>query len=315
MSSIAPFAVAAGWGLDRWLGEPPTAVHPVAVFGSAMTAVEQRIYVDDRGRGVVYAAIGVAAGACVGLVARKSGGRAASTAVVSWLAMAGTMLETESQRVADALDDGDIAEARRRVAMLVGRQTDELDESDVARAAIESLAENTTDAVIATMFLATVGGATGAAVHRCVNTMDAMVGHRSERFERFGWAAARLDDCMNWFPARLTALAVMVARPRRAGDVVQTIRRDAPQHPSPNGGVVEAAFAAALDLQLGGSNDYDGDVDDRGLLGDGARPTGADIERAVVLARHVAVVTLAMTTAVHVAIGLMLRRRARCQRR
>lgn len=198
--------------------------------------------------------------------------------------------------------------------MLVGRRTDDLGESEISRATIESLAENTVDAVTATVLWAGVGGATGAATHRCINTMDAMVGHRNERFERFGWAPARLDDLANWLPARLTAMAVMVVRPRRARDVMRTVRRDAPQHPSPNGGIVEAAFAAALGLQLGGSNEYDGDVDDRGLLGNGARPIGADIERTVALARHVTAVTLAMTTATHAIVGLLVRRRARGQR-
>ena len=215
MSPIAPFAVMAGWGADRLLGEPPTAVHPVALFGSAMTRLEQHLYGDDRWRGVVYTAIGAGVGAAVGFLARKSAGPLVSTVVVSGFAMAGKMLESESRRVAQALDDGDLVEARQRVGMLVGRRTDELGESDIARAVIESLAENTTDAVIATMFWATIAGATGAASHRCINTMDAMVGHHNPRFERFGWASARLDDLANWLPARLTTGAVIIARPRR----------------------------------------------------------------------------------------------------
>ena len=315
MSPLAPFAVMAGWGVDRLLGEPPTAAHPVALFGSAMTKLEQHLYGDERRRGVVYTAVGVGAGAGVGVLARKSAGPVVSTVVVSWLAMAGKMLESESRRVAEALDDGDLVEARQRVGMLVGRRTDELGESDIARAVIESLAENTTDAVIATMFWATIAGAAGAASHRCINTMDAMVGHHNPRFERFGWASAQLDDLANWLPARLTTVAVIVARPRRAVDVIRTVRRDAARHPSPNGGLVEAAFAAALGLQLGGSNIYDGEVDDRGLLGDGTQPVGADIERAVVLARHVAVAALAITTATHIAGGALVRcwtRRQRC---
>lgn len=314
MSPVAPFAVTAGWGVDRLLGEPPTKMHPVALFGAAMTKLEQPLYGDDRARGVVYTAVGVGVGAAVGVLARKSAGPVVSTALVSWLAMAGKMLESESRRVAEALDDGDVVEARHRVGMLVGRQTDGLDESDIARAVIESLAENTTDAVVATMFWGAIAGASGAAIHRCINTMDAMVGHHNPRFERFGWASARLDDLANWLPARLTTVAVIVARPRRAVDVVRTVRRDAARHPSPNGGLVEAAFAAALGLQLGGSNTYDGKVDDRGLLGDGNRPIGSDIDRAVVLARHVTVASLAMTTAALIIEGLLVGRWTRRQR-
>jgi len=279
-----------------------------------MTKLEQHLYGDERRRGVVYTAVGVGAGAGVGVLARKSAGPVVSTVVVSWLAMAGKMLESESRRVAEALDDGDLVEARQRVGMLVGRRTDELGESDIARAVIESLAENTTDAVIATMFWATIAGAAGAASHRCINTMDAMVGHHNPRFERFGWASAQLDDLANWLPARLTTVAVIVARPRRAVDMIRTVRRDAARHPSPNGGLVEAAFAAALGLQLGGSNIYDGEVDDRGLLGDGKQPVGADIERAVVLARHVTVAALAIATTTHIVEGIIVGRWARRQR-
>lgn len=289
--------VIAGWVLDRAVGEPPTAVHPVALFGTAMTRLERAIHADDRRAGVRYTAAGVAVGGAAGVLARSLLGRRASTAAVSWLAMAGTMLETEALGVAAALEADDLEMARRRVGMLVGRETAGLDDGEVVRAVIETLAENTTDATVATMFWAALAGAPGAAMHRAVNTMDAMVGHRNERFGRFGWASARLDDAANWLPARLTAVAVVVARPHRAGQIVRTVWRDASRHPSPNGGVSEAAFAGALGIQLGGANDYGGVVDDRGLLGDGARPVAADIRRAVRLARHVAAATLVLLTA------------------
>lgn len=304
-------AASLGWGADRLLGEPPARIHPVALFGTAMVRLEHSIHAPRRRRGVLYAAAGTSAGVGAGLATRKLLGALGATAVISAVCMAGKMLDAESRAVATLLAGGQLDAARNRVGGLVGRRTDELTELDICRAAIESLAENTVDAVTATMFWATVGGATGAAAHRCINTMDAMVGHRNERFEHFGWASARLDDVANWVPARLTALAVLIVTPTRAGEIIRTVRRDAPQHPSPNGGVVEAAFAAALDIRLGGTNTYDGISDDRGELGDGQPPTVADIERTVWLARRVAVVSLMINAVGSLAVRRLLRQLAR----
>ncbi|MEP4648736.1 MAG: adenosylcobinamide-phosphate synthase CbiB, partial [Ilumatobacter sp.] len=217
-------------------------------------------------------------------------GAPVATALASGAAIAGAMLEREACRVGAALQGDDLDVARRAVARLVGRRTDMLDATEVTRAVIETVAENTVDAVTATLFWATVGGSPGALVHRAVNTMDAMVGHRTDRHERFGWASARLDDAMNWLPARLTVAAVVIAAPSRATDVWRTVRRDAGKHPSPNGGVVEAAFAASLGVRLGGTNVYEGVAEDRGELGDGRAPVAHDVGRAVALARRVTLV-------------------------
>ena len=172
---------------------------------------------------------------------------------------------------------------------LVGRDADALDAGGVVRAAIESLAENTVDAVTAPLLWATVGGAPAVLAHRAINTLDAMVGHRNARYANFGWASARVDDAVNWLPARLTALAVVAVRPRQAATVATVVRRDAPRHPSPNGGVIESAFAAALGIRLGGENSYGGVAEDRGRLGDGRPPAPADGARAIRLARHTAI--------------------------
>ena len=153
------------------------------------------------------------------------------------------------------------------------------------RAVVETVAENTVDAVTAPLWWATIGGAPAVLAHRAINTLDAMVGHRNERYRQFGWASARADDVVNWIPARLTAVAVAAVRPRRAAAIARTVRRDAPRHPSPNGGVVEAAFAAALDVRLGGTNTYGDVVEDRGTLGDGRPPTPDDGVAAIRLAR------------------------------
>jgi adenosylcobinamide-phosphate synthase len=177
--------------------------------------------------------------------------------------------------------------AREHVSALVGRDPSELDHSGVSAAVIESLGENTVDAVVAPALWAVVGGAAGAATYRALNTMDAMVGHRSVRYERYGWAAARLDDVANFVPARITAALVALVRPRRTALIVRAVREQAPAHPSPNAGVAEAAFAAALSVELGGTLRYGDRVEHRPRLGVGPRPCVRDIDRAIALASHV----------------------------
>ena len=181
--------------------------------------------------------------------------------------------------------------ARVQVRNLVGRDTTRLDADEVARACIESLAENTSDAVVAPLLWGGVAGVPGLLGYRAINTLDAMIGHRSPRYAEFGWAAARLDDLVNWVPARVAgALAIVAGRGVGVGDgsaALRAIRRDAPAHPSPNGGVVEAAFAGVLGVRLGGSNAYDGRVEDRGTLGHGPPATTRDIAPARRLARRV----------------------------
>jgi adenosylcobinamide-phosphate synthase len=159
---------------------------------------------------------------------------------------------------------------------------------------VESVAENTVDAVVAPALWAVALGAIGAVAYRGVNTLDAMVGHRSDRYRNYGWAAARLDDLANWVPARMTAALVAAVRPGRAAAIWRAVRSDAGSHPSPNAGVAEAAFAAALGLRLGGTNRYGGRVEVRPPLGDG-RPAGpSDIRAAARLSRDV---TLALAAA------------------
>jgi adenosylcobinamide-phosphate synthase len=150
------------------------------------------------------------------------------------------------------------------------------------------VAENTVDAVVAPLFWSAVAGSPGVLVYRALNTLDAMVGHRSPRYERFGWASARGDDVANWVPARVTALLVGMVRPRRAGAVWAAVRHQAPDHPSPNAGVAEAAFAAALGIRLGGTNVYGARIEHRPVLGWGGPPRPSDIPEARRLSRDVA---------------------------
>jgi adenosylcobinamide-phosphate synthase len=220
-----------------------------------------------------------------------------STTLATYLAVAGRGLRDAAADVAAPLEAGDVEAARRRLPSLVGRDVSGLDAKEVARAVVESLAENTVDAVVAPALWAAAAGAPGALGYRAVNTLDAMVGHRSTRYARYGWASARLDDVANWVPARVTAVLVAVVRPRRAGAVWMAVRSQARAHPSPNAGVAEAAFAAALGLRLGGPNRYGDRVELRPSLGVGRPAEPGDIAPAAALSRDVTLALAAVLLA------------------
>ena len=272
---------------DGVAGEPPGAVHPVAAFGRLMIAVEQVTYRDERSAGVIHLAVGAAVALAAGGALRRLIGRTAATFVATELAVSGRMLARTARELAAHLDRGDVEAARRVLPSLVGRDPSGLDAAEMARAVVESVAENTVDAAVAPALWAAAGGAPGALLHRAVNTLDSMVGHRSARYMRFGWASARTDDAMAWIPARLAAIAVAAVRPQAVRSIWRAVRHDAPAHPSPNAGIAEAAFAAALGLRLGGTNRYGDRVEHRAVLGTGRRPEAGDIEAAVRLARDV----------------------------
>jgi adenosylcobinamide-phosphate synthase len=292
-----PAAAALGVLLDRAAGEPPARLHPVRWFGRVMTLAERAAYRDTRLAGVRHAMLGVLLGAGAGACLR-------SVVLSTGLAVAGRSLGESALTVGRALDRGDLAAARAALPALVGRDPAGLDEGEMARAVVESVAENTVDALVAPAFWAAVCGAPGALSYRAVNTMDAMVGHHSPRYRAFGWASARLDDAANYLPARLTAVLVAGVRPRRAAAIWQAVRRQAPAHPSPNAGVAEAAFAAALGLRLGGCNRYGDRVEHRPWLGRGQPPARSDIQLAVQLSDDVSW----LLTTVLAAAGFALRR-------
>ena len=307
-------ATATGLLVDRAFGEPPAAVHPVALFGRAMTRLERRVWRDHRPAGAAYAAFGAGLGSLAGAgldrAARVAlGSRAPGGAVVTWIVVAGRALGEEARAIGERLVADDLDGARERLPALVGRDPDSLDAKGVARAVVESVAENTVDAVVAPACWAAVGGAAGAGFYRAVNTLDAMVGHRNERYSQFGWAAARLDDVANWVPARLTALLAAAVRPAQAREVLDALVHP-PAHPSPNAGVAEAAFAAALGLRLGGDTVYAGRVDPRPAFGTGRPPEAADIVAAVRLSRDVTL-ALAGLLAAPAVLGALTRRRRR----
>ncbi len=281
-----PLAAAAGVLADLALGEPPLRPHPVAAFGTLMAGIERPLYRDGRAAGVAHAALGLLAGVAAGRTLR-------STTVATYLAVAGRALGRGALDVADALSANDLAAARRLLPVLVGRDPEGLDEGEIARAVVESGAENSVDALVAPALWGALAGAPGALGYRAVNTLDAAVGHRSPRYLAYGWASARLDDAANLLPARVTATLVVAVRPRSASAVVRAVHRDAPAHPSPNAGVAEAAFAGALGLRLGGTNRYGKRVEVRPPLGSGRPPRPSDITRAVRLSRDVAVALVA----------------------
>lgn len=275
-----PLAAALGVLWDDVLGEPPAALHPVAAFGRVMQRVETVSYRDSRLAGVAHAVVGVGLGATAGAVV-------GSVSAATWMAVAGRALRDVAMSIGEALESGDLEGARALLPSLVGRDVSTLDAKEMARAVVESVAENTVDAVVAPAFWAAVGGAPAVLGYRAVNTLDAMVGYRNARYRRFGWASARLDDAAAAVPARLTAVLVAAVRPGAAGAVWTAVRTQAPSHPSPNSGVAEAAFAAALGLRLGGTNHYGQASEVRPALGTGRAPEPSDIGRAVTLARHV----------------------------
>ncbi len=275
-----PLGAAAGLALDRLLPELPGAVHPVVLFGAVMTGLERRIHRDAKGPGLLHALVGVSLGLVVGAVVR-------STALATSSAVAGRALVATAGDVGRSLQADDMVRARELLPSLVGRDAGGLDRDEIARAVVESVAENTVDAVVAPAFWGSVAGAPGALGYRSVNTLDSMVGHRSLRYANYGWASARLDDALAWVPARLTALLVAAVRPRTARAVWVAVRDQAPAHPSPNAGVAEAAFAAALGVCLGGTNRYGERVEERVALGTGRPAEVADIGAAIRLSNDV----------------------------
>lgn len=293
MSDPVAIGLLLGWAADQAFGDPRRG-HPVALFGTWAGWVETRTHRDSRAAGVLTEAFVLAPPLALGVAATRLPGpaRALATAALTWAALGGTSLGREGLAVHDLLASDDLPGARTRVRNLVGRVTDDLTADEVARAAVESVAENTSDAVVGTLVWGAALGPLGVVLHRTANTLDAMHGHRTARYARFGWAAARLDDLLGWVPARATVLATAAASPLRAGEVVRTAVRDGRDHPSPNAGPVEAGFAAALGLRLGGRTVYASGAEDRVVMGSGPVPTVADLPRTVLLARRVGVVTL-----------------------
>jgi adenosylcobinamide-phosphate synthase len=276
-------ACLAGVGLDALLGEPRRG-HPLVIFGRLADRLE-RHFNGPGGRG--WRSHGVSAWCLAVLPLTVLAWLLSLLPGIGWLiellllylALGLRSLGEHLMPVALALRGGNLPEARRRVGFIVSRETRELDEQGVARAATESALENGSDAVFAALFWFAIAGAPGVVLYRLSNTLDAMWGYRNERFERFGWAAARIDDALNFIPARLVALTYAVLGHTRAA--WRCWRRQAPLWDSPNAGPVMAAGAGALGVTLGGPAIYHGQLHERPTLGEGEAPQARDIERAL----------------------------------
>ncbi|PKV76533.1 adenosylcobinamide-phosphate synthase [Nocardia fluminea] len=257
--------------------------------------MEARTYADDRRAGVVHEVIAVGSVVGIGALAtrrRGAWGAVLLTALATWTALGGRSLVRAGHAMADRLDADDLVGARELLPSLCGRDPSVLDTEGLARAALESVAENTSDAAVAPLLWGAVAGVPGVLGYRAVNTLDAMIGYRNERYERFGWAAARTDDVANVVPARVTGMLTAVLAPLvggTAGASLRAWRRDAGSHPSPNAGVVEASMAGALGVRLGGRTQYRHGIELRPGLGDGPAPTSVDLRRAVRMSEGVQV--------------------------
>jgi len=290
-----------GFAGDRVLGDPARA-HPVSAFGRVARTLEARTYRPRRSAGALHVAalVGAAALPAAALdraLARRPHARSLLVGAVLWAALGGRSLGAEARGLAEEIRRGDLGAARRRLPALAGRDPEGLDRSELCRAAVESVAENTADAVVGPLLWCALAGPAGAAAYRAANTLDALIGHRSPRYERFGWAAARLDDVLTWPAARLASALAVALAPLAGGDprsAWRILRRDGRAHPSPNAGRLEAAFAGALWTRLGGVNRYGGRLERRPRIGDGPAPDVDHVERAVRLSAAVGTVATAV---------------------
>lgn len=272
--------VLAGYALDLALGDPRWLPHPVRAVGRLAAGLERvwrRSGLPERAAGALFWACVVAAAA---LAARLTSPRADIYWIYALLAVRD--LDRHAAAVVRQLERGDLAAARRKLSMIVGRDTEALDESGILRAVIETMAENLSDGVIAPLFYLALAGAPGMAAYKAVNTLDSMVGYRDARHREFGWASARLDDLANLVPARLTAMLVWISAGILGYDARRSIAvtlRDAHRQPSPNSGYPEAAAAGALGVQLGGPSSYRGVISRKATLGDPLQPVTRDTWR------------------------------------
>lgn len=287
MLSAAKYLPGLALILDTLIGDPRTKWHPVVLIGTLIAALEARLLLPaaapaaKRLAGLVLVAAVLAASyaaaalAVAVLAALHPLAALGGSALLLAFAITPRSLAAAGREIQTCLETGDITAARRKVAWIVGRDTDRLDSAEITRATVETVAENITDGIIAPLFYAALGGAPLAILYRAVNTLDSMVGYKNDKYRDFGLAAARTDDAFNYIPARITGLLVVIAAfllRYDAGGALRAIRRDAARHPSPNSGIPEAGVAGALGVRLGGLNYYGGVPSLRATMGEGRQP-------------------------------------------
>jgi adenosylcobinamide-phosphate synthase len=278
------YQILSAFALDLLLGDPRWLPHPVKLIGRFALSLEaplRKAISNARAAGIIAAGLVVGLSGLITFLILQGAARLhpiagdAAAILILYTAFATRDLLRHSQQVYRALQNGDLPEARRRVAWLVGRDTDRLDEQGVSRAAVESVAENLVDGVTAPIFFAVLGGPIAAMMYKAASTLDSTFGYKDERYLFFGWASARMDDVANFLPARLTLPVVALAAAILGRHPIQALRiglRDGGKHPSPNAGLAEATVAGALGVQLGGLNYYDGEPYEGALLGDPIEP-------------------------------------------
>ena len=292
VAPMSPARFFAAYCLDWIAGDPHAIPHPVRTIGSAISTGERWLRrpanpaTEILSGAILTGAIVCGSWMATRLVVRGTG--ACGEILLGWTTLATRSLLDESATVLDALDRRDLELARKRLALIVGRDTDSLDEPEIVRAVIETVAEGLCDGVVAPIFYLAVGGAPLAMAYKAINTLDSMIGHPEPPYRYFGRVAARLDDLANLIPARVAALAIVVAAFVTGRSACQSwfiFRRDGYRHPSPNAGQVEAAMAGALGVRLGGMNYYDGKPSPKPLLGsEGQCATRADARASLLIA-------------------------------
>ncbi|WP_026439955.1 adenosylcobinamide-phosphate synthase CbiB [Acidocella facilis] len=297
--TLHPLAMALALGLDAAIGWPDAVFraigHPVTWCGALISALEARLNQGParRLKGVATALLVIAIAIFFGVALQALSGTLL-TALLAWPLLAARSLHEHVARVAKPLAAQDLPAARQAVSMIVGRDPERLNARGIARAALESLAENSSDGIIAPLFWGALFGLPGIAAYKAINTLDSMLGHRTPRYEAFGWASARIDDLANLLPARLTALLFIITAPNRAAAWIVT-SNDARHHRSPNGGWPEAAMAGALGLRLSGPRIYGNEAaNEPWINANGRDPGPEDIYAALALYRRALILAAAL---------------------